>query len=152
MPSLDMAPPVQKGFSRTCRRASKWALMGLVLLLIIGLISVVYLHRVGVPEFLKARVLADLRARGLDVQVGRVWLRGTELWASDLKVKAAPFDAGPEAFVQLAQFKVRPEALRKGRFQPERAALTGARLTWDAAATNSAVSESALEDVAGELL
>ena len=59
MTSLDMAPPLQRGFRRMGKRTLRWGLACALGVMALVLASFLYLHWMGLPEFLKTRILAD---------------------------------------------------------------------------------------------
>jgi hypothetical protein len=68
-PRKDKGGPVRRTF-RWCRRSSY-----VVLLLVGGLL--VYINQIGIPEFLKAPLLGQLRERGIDLEFTRMRVRLT---------------------------------------------------------------------------
>src|SRR4051812_20318629 len=85
------------------------ALLGILLaLVVLG----VFLNQVGLPEFFKASVIAQCRAKGLDVQFSRLrllWYRG--IVAENLQIKATNELSGPQLFVDQAECPLNPSAL-----------------------------------------
>src|SRR5258708_2948211 len=85
-----------------------WALfrfvrMALVVLLLFALVLGLFLNKVGLPEFVKNRVIAQARASGLAVEFSRLrllWYRGVV--AENLHVQSTNEMAGPQLFVEEA--------------------------------------------------
>ena len=87
----------------------------MVLLLLGGL---VYLNRVGLPQFLKVRLLSELRARGVDLNFTRLRLRWYHgLVAENISLGRADDTVGPHLSVGQADIKLDPSALRHLRLQ-----------------------------------
>src|SRR6266545_3589266 len=70
-----MPPPPKQVFWQRFRRYFRWCRITLLLFVLLFLGSLVYLNRVGLPEFLKARLVSELRARGVVLQFTRMRLR-----------------------------------------------------------------------------
>jgi len=70
-----MPPPPKQVFWQRFRRCFRWCRITLLLFVLLFLGSLVYLNRVGLPEFLKARLVSELRARGVVLQFTRMRLR-----------------------------------------------------------------------------
>src|SRR5881394_25763 len=112
-----MPPRAQQGSWKKFRRAFRWcriAFLFLVLLLAAGL---VYLNRVGLPEFLKARFVSELRARGVDLNFTRLRLRWYHgLVAENITVGRANDPGGAHFSLAQADLKLDSAALRRLRF------------------------------------
>ena len=70
-----MPPSAKQGFWRRFRRGFRWCRISLLFLVLLLLGSLTYLNRVGLPEFLKARLVSELRARGVVLEFTRMRLR-----------------------------------------------------------------------------
>src|SRR5437016_6136245 len=98
----------------------------MVLLLLGGL---VYLNRVGLPQFLKMRLLSELRARGVDLNFTRLRLRWYHgLVAENISLGRADDTVGPHLSVGQADIKLDPSALRHLRLQVNSLRLLDGRL------------------------
>ncbi|MBC8003726.1 MAG: hypothetical protein H7X97_14165, partial [Opitutaceae bacterium] len=70
-----MAPskkPVKKGWFPVCRKVFRWCRIAAFLLFIALMLSGLYLHLVGLPDFLKRPVLSELKSLGVDLQFQNV--------------------------------------------------------------------------------
>ena len=70
MPKLD-----KQRLWRILRRGFRWCRIVFLLLLLLAVGAFIYLNRVGLPNFLKTRLLAELRSHGLELEFQRVRLR-----------------------------------------------------------------------------
>jgi hypothetical protein len=74
-----MAERVQSRFWRGCRFCFRWCRIALLLLVLFAVCLVIFVTQVGIPETVKTPLLAELRARGIDLQFKRMrwdWSRG----------------------------------------------------------------------------
>ncbi len=72
-------PKRKRSFWRAARRAFRWFRITVWFGVLALLILAIWLHRVGLPDFIKDPLVAELRLRGLDVRFTRmrlIWYRG----------------------------------------------------------------------------
>ena len=62
------------GFWRKCRITFRWARLCVWLLVLAAIGAFLWCNRVGLPDFLKARVVATLRERGVGLEFSRMRL------------------------------------------------------------------------------
>ncbi|MFN7137714.1 MAG: hypothetical protein ACK4UN_00065 [Limisphaerales bacterium] len=77
-----MAGRPKSRFWRIARVTFRWCRIAVWLVILALLVSVVYLSTVGLPDFLKAPLVAELRARGWEVEFSSMrwhWYRGVVL-------------------------------------------------------------------------
>src|SRR5262245_53982217 len=109
----NVTPRRRTGFRR-CLRWCRVTLLFSILLLLGGL---VYLNRVGVPEFFKARLVSELHARGVDLNFTRLRLRWYHgLVAENISLGRADDPVGPHLSLGKADIKLDPDELRHLRF------------------------------------
>src|SRR5438309_11973791 len=70
-----MPPTTKPGFRQRFRCYFRWCRISLLFFVLLLLGSLTYLNRVGLPEFLKARLVSELRARGVILNFTRMRLR-----------------------------------------------------------------------------
>jgi len=78
----------------------------------------IYLDQSGLPEFLKTRLQQELRARGVDVEFGRLrfrWYRG--LVAESIRFRHGEEAERPELLAEEMVLRLDPAALRQGKLQ-----------------------------------
>src|SRR5437764_10490363 len=123
-----MPPSAKQGIRQRLRRYIRWCRISFLLLILLLLGALTYLNRVGLPEFLKARLVAELRARGVVLRFSRMRLRWYHgLVAENVSLGRADDPSGPhlslaEADLQLdraalhrLQFHIRSLGLHDGR-------------------------------------
>ncbi|MSU62003.1 MAG: hypothetical protein EXS31_06355 [Pedosphaera sp.] len=147
-----MAEPKPRTFWRRCRIAFRWCRILVLLCFLSIIIGVLYLNRSGLPDFVKRRVEAELRTRGLDVQLGRLRLRGlNELSTRNLLIGEIDQTNGPKIMIQEAQFRLDPDALRKWKLRLESLGLQEARLLWPIPSTNGLTSFLSIDEISTTL-
>ena len=58
---------MRSGFWRKCRVCFRWLRISAWLVVLAALCAVVWLNQIGLPDFLKTRLVATLRERGVEV-------------------------------------------------------------------------------------
>ena len=129
-PPAPSAPPARK--RRGCwRRLTGPALLclGLLGLAVIG--AGWWLSQVGLPEPLKQRLVAELRHAGWTVQFTRLrWGPRQGVVVENLELERTNAANGPRLFVDTAQCRLSPAALRKCQLRVEAVHVAGAQLVW----------------------
>src|SRR5438045_7372179 len=124
-----MPPAAQSGFRQRFRRCIRWCRISLLFLVFLLLGALAYLNRVGLPEFLKARLVSGLRARGVTLQFTRMRLRWYHgLVAENVSLGRADDPAGPHLSIGEADLKFDRAALHKLHFQVNSLLLHDGRL------------------------
>jgi hypothetical protein len=128
--------------------------LALLLLMAVGA-ALFYLRSAGVPEFLKARLVAEFRAKGWSLQFDRLRLRGLQLLVDNVRLarEAGPSGgrAGPTILIPEAELALDQAILKLGRLRPERLRLSGARLSWPLSQSNAPQRQVSLDDIAADL-
>lgn len=122
--------PVQR-FWRTSRRIFRWTRLALWLLVLTLLGALLYLNRVGVPDFLKRRLLQELRARGVELRVSRLrwaWYRG--IVAENALFGGTNRASGPELFAETVELRPDFNALKHFKLDVRGLGLHRGRFTW----------------------
>ena len=130
----------------------KWTRVAILLTLLCGLILGLFLNRVGLPNWVERRIVAQLRERGWDMQFSWLrlhWYRG--IVASHLLLSRTNTVSGPNLFVETAEFQLNGRALRSLDLQADAVRLDGARLIWPLPGTNLPRQTFVLNKVQGEL-
>ena len=113
-----MPPTAKPGSWPKLRRYFRWCRVTCLGFVLFGLVGLAYLNRVGLPEFLKARLLSELRARGVVVEFARLRLRWYHgLVAENVSLGRADDDAGPHLSMGEADLRLDRTALHKLHFQ-----------------------------------
>src|SRR6266536_2180802 len=91
-----MPPTAKQGIRQRLRRFLRWFRIGFLPFILLLLGGLTYLNRVGLPEFLKARLVAELRARGVALEFTRMRLRWYHgLVAENVRLGRADDPVGP---------------------------------------------------------
>ena len=124
-----MPLPVTPGRRLKLRRWFRWCRVTLLFSVLLILGALVYLNRVGLPEFLKARLVSELRVRGVDLHFTRLRLRWYHgLVAENLSLGRANDPVGPHFSLGEADIRLDPSALRRLRLHVDSLQLHDGRL------------------------
>ncbi|HEY3148681.1 MAG TPA: hypothetical protein VGJ75_20135, partial [Dongiaceae bacterium] len=123
-----MTKPTPSRRARILRRLFRWGRITVLLLVLATLMAGLFLNKVGLPEFLKRRLVAQMRARGWEVEFSRMrlrWYRG--IVAEDLQLRRTNSMVGPHLFIDVAEFRLNREALRDFDLHADAVTVHGAR-------------------------
>src|SRR4030095_1364443 len=121
----------QKSFWRGCRCSFIWCRLFVLLCILAVAAFLFYLNLVGVPAFAQRRFEAELRTRGLDVQLSRVRLRGFhEFSVQNIQLGQTGQTNGPRLLISDAELRLDLQALQQFRFKLESVVLRKAQLRW----------------------
>jgi hypothetical protein len=124
-------------FWRVCRVAFRCVRIVAWLLVLAVLVAFIWFNQVGVPDFVKRPVLAELKERGFHLEFQRLrwlWFRG--LVAEGITVDKSGDSAGPHFSVGEVEVQLDLEALRQRQFRVSGVALRQGALSWTVTATN----------------
>lgn len=144
---------------RTARRLFRWLRIALLLLVLALVGAAIYLNRVGLPGFLRERLLAELRAHGIELNCGRLrWAYYRGVLASDVtfgppggvvEQASLPVNSGspgnapakmpvPRLQASAREIAILPDldALRHGRLDIRQVSLSGAAFRFTLPVTN----------------
>jgi hypothetical protein len=142
----------RKLFWRRLRLVFRWCRIGLLLVLL-GLLAVlIYLNQSGVPDFLKRRLQAGLRTRGVDLEFARLrwaWHRG--FVADSVRLSSAAQPDGPQLQLGEVGLRVELRALARLALQVRALDLRGGRLVWPLHESQAAPVALTLEQINTEL-
>src|SRR5438309_11673165 len=111
-----MPPTTKPGFRQRFRCYFRWCRISLLFFVLLLLGALVYLNRVGLPEFLKARLVSELRARGVDLNFTRLRLRWYHgLVAENISLGRANDPVGLHLSLGESDIRLDPFALRRLR-------------------------------------
>ncbi len=147
-----MPPRKPRTFRQKLRRAFRWFRLVVWILILVILCTLIYLDRVGLPDFAKRRILADLREHGLELRFETLRLR----WFRGIigeNVAVARTDPKSTVHVAIAEVALDIEwtALLRRQLHVESIALHEARLTWPILATNQPPREFVIDHLDGRL-
>lgn len=141
-----------KRFWRVSRRVFRWFRIALLALVLIGAVALLYLNEVGLPNFVKRRVVSALEAEGLHLAFDRLRLDGYRRLAIDKVRLATTNDAAPVAFsAEKAELRFQREALKSFVFQLEALDLKKGALHWSLLESNAPPQVLAVTNVEAKL-
>src|SRR5882724_9690667 len=140
----DMRP----GFWRKCRVCFRWFRISAWLVLLAALCAVVWFNRVGLPDFLKTRLVATLHGRGIELEFSRLRLRfGRGIVAENVRIGGAQVSGNPSLTLAEAQLQLDYHALLRRRLQVDGFVLREGKLLWPVSPAN----ELTLDNIAADL-
>jgi hypothetical protein len=130
-------PSRWRSFWRGSRRAwrwTRWMLWGALLLL---MAAAAFLHYAGLPDFLKERLLAGLRRRGVPLEFSRLYLHPVRgLVAENLQMGSGDESTVPWLQVSSADIGLDLAALGSLELKVDSLLLRGGRVRWPLTGTN----------------
>ncbi len=147
-----MAKTEKRGFWRTCRiyfRRFRIAVLSVILILLCCLL---YLNRIGLPDFIKRPLLTRLNHRGIDLQFERMrwrWNRG--IVAEKVQFVRSDGTVAPRFTVKEAEVEIDYRALLRLQLQVRGLVLKDGELDWEISDTNAPSRKIALEKIQTEL-
>lgn len=147
MPKMD-----KQRLWRILRRGFRWCRIVFLLLILLGVGAFIYLNRVGLPNFLKTRLLTELRSHGLELEFQRVRLRWYEgIVAEGVRLGPTGQTNGPQLRLQEVQLRLNANALKQRRLQIDSLLLTQGRLLVPLTSSNAPALPLAIEGIHTEL-
>jgi hypothetical protein len=125
-----MASRATRKIWRRLRLGFRYFRVTIWLVVLIAVSSLVYLNEVGLPDFVKNPILAELHARGLELDFSRLrllWYRG--IVAENINMGSREAD-GPQFFIDEAEVRLRYSALAHFRIELESLEIRQARFCW----------------------
>src|ERR1043166_148736 len=125
-----MASFFKSRFFRACRRVFRWCRILILLLVLILVGAGIYLNEVGLPEFMKQRVLARLRQNNIELEFRRMrlrWYRGIVVDDAVIRRPNDPFR--PKLTARNAEFDVGLNLAQSSAFNLKSVIVEGAQLT-----------------------
>ncbi len=124
-------------FWRFLRVTFRWCRILVWLLVLLIVVSGIYFNRVGVPDFVKTRILAQLRQEGFEAQFSRMrlrWYRGLVIEDATLTRTNRVRFSSPETVVNLDW-----SALQKSIFKLDSLSVTDGTFSWPVTKSNTLV-------------
>jgi hypothetical protein len=128
---------MRAGFWRKCRVCFRWCRISLWLVVLVALGALLWFNRIGLPVFLKTRLLATLHERGVDLEFSRLRLRfGRGLVADNVRLGLAGTTNSPTLSLAETRLQLDFRALLHRRLQVDGLVLRQGRLNWPVSPTN----------------
>ena len=147
---MQARPP--RKFWRVARRLFRWCRVTILLLILTVLVLLLWLNRYGLPDFVRDRLVAELRLRGLDVQFSRLrlrWYRG--LVADHVRFGRTDDPGGLRASAEEAELRLKLRPLLRGEMDLGSMALRDGRVILPVWGTNDTPREVMFDKINGEL-
>jgi hypothetical protein len=127
---------MRPGFWHKCRVSFRWCRISLWLVVLAALCAVIWLNRLGLPDFLKTRLVATLHERGINLEFSRMRLRFTRgIVAENVRIGGAQA-AGPVLTLAEVQLKLDFRAFLHRQVQVDGLFLHQGKLVWPLSPTN----------------
>ena len=127
---------MRPGFWHKCRVGFRWCRISLWLVVLTVLCAVVWLNQVGLPDFLKTRLVAALHGQGIDLEFSRMRLRFERgIVAENVRLSAAQVN-GPYLTLAEVQLQLDFHAFLRRQVQVEALLLRQGRLVWPLSRTS----------------
>lgn len=147
-----MPPRPPRTFWRRCRVWFRRFRIGAWLLALALVCAGLYVNQIGLPDFIKRRLLEPLRERGVDLEFSRLrllWYRG--IVAENVRFGRATETTGPSLSAKLAELNLNWRALLRGRWEVAALGLHGGRGEWPVAGSNASLRTLVIEDIESTL-
>ncbi len=127
---------MRSGFWHKCRVGFRWCRISVWFLVLTVLCAIVWLNQVGLPDFLKTRLVATLHGRGIDLEFSRMRLRFERgIVAENVRLGVAQA-YGPYLTLAEVQLQLDFHAFLRRQVQVEALVLRQGRLVWPLSPTN----------------
>ncbi|HET7624880.1 MAG TPA: AsmA-like C-terminal region-containing protein [Verrucomicrobiae bacterium] len=147
-----MATPAQRRFWRICRIYFRRFRISVLLLIVGFLVALLYLNRVGLPDFVKTRLQEKLRERGVDLQFTRLrWRWDQGIVAENVQFGRTHEPTSPKFSARQARVQMDYSAFLKLQFQVNGLVLRQGEFVWQLAGTNVPPREIAVTNIQSEL-
>jgi AsmA-like C-terminal region len=129
---------MRPGFWRKCRVGFRWCRISALLILLAAVCAVVWFNQIGLPDFLKTRLVATLHERGIELQFSRLRLRfGRGLVAENVRIVGVPAVGNPSLTLAEAQLELDYRALLRRQWQLDGLVLRTGNFSWPLSPTNA---------------
>ena len=128
---------LQPGFWRKCRIGFRWCRIGTLLVVLALVFAFVWFNRIGLPDFLKTRLVQTLHARGIELEFSRMRLRVIRgLVAENVRIGDAKTHDSPVLSGAEIQLRLNFRALWQRRWEVNGLILRNGKLVWPFSPTN----------------
>ncbi len=126
-----MATNVRHRFWRLGRIYFRRFRISIWLVILLILCSLLYLNRVGLPDFVKRPLVNKLREQGVALEFARLQLHWSEGFvAHDVSFGSMQMPAAPQLLATKVQIKLHLKPLLRGQLEVDSLGLSGGRLQW----------------------
>jgi hypothetical protein len=129
---------MRSSFWRKCRVGFRWCRTGALLALLVAVCAVVWFNRVGLPDFLKTRLVAKMHERGIELQFSRLRLRfGRGLVAENVRVVGNQAADNPSLMLAEVRLELDYRALLRWHWRLDGLVLRAGNFSWPLSPTNA---------------
>ena len=128
---------MRSGFWRKCRVGFRWCRISVLLLVLTAACAVAWFNRIGLPDFLKTRLVATLHKRGIELEFSRLRLRFERgIVAENVRIGGEQ-PASPVLTLAEVQLQLDYRALLRWRWRVDGLVLRQGKFLWPVSPTNS---------------
>ena len=129
---------MRPGFWRKCRVCFRWCRISVWLLVLALVCTVLWFNRIGLPDFLKTRLVATLHERGINLEFSRMRLRFERgIVAENVRIGGAQTGSGPVLMLAEVQLQLDFRAMLRRQLQVDGLFLRQGNLLWPVSPTNT---------------
>jgi hypothetical protein len=129
--------PAQPGFWRKCRIGFRWLRIATLLAVLALVCALVWFNRIGLPDFLKRRLVETLQTRGIELEFTRMRLNLVHgLVVENVRLGHAETPGGPAFSVDEMQLQLNYLALLRRQWQVDGLILRQGKFVWPLTPTN----------------
>ena len=129
---------MRSGFWRQCRVIFRWLRRGALLAVLGALVAVFWFNQVGLPGFLKTRLVAACRDRGVNLEFTRLRLRlDSGIVGENVRLAPAQNSGSPSLTLAEIKLQLNFHALLRRRLQVDGLGLRQGRLSWPVSPTHA---------------
>jgi len=122
---------LQPAFWRKCRICFRWCRITALFAVLVMVCAFVWLNRIGLPDFLKTRLVEALHSRGIQLEFSRMRMRVTRgLVVENVRVGDARIPDNPTFSVGEVQLQLDFRALLRRRLEIKGLVLRQGKLVW----------------------
>jgi hypothetical protein len=128
---------MRAGFWRNCRLCWRWLRRAMILAALVVIFALLWFNRRGLPDFLTARIAAELQSHGFNLEFTRMRLslvRG--LVADNVRIGHSQIPGSPSLALAQIQLQLNFDALLRRQLQVDGLVLREGRLLWPVSPTN----------------
>ena len=128
---------LKSSFWRRCRIAFRWCRITVWLVLLILVSGFYYVNQIGLPDFVKSRVLQTVRAHGIQLEFSRIRCRVIRgIVAENVRLGGVQPEVSPSFSIGEIQIRLDHHALLHRRLQVDELILHKGEMKWALSPTN----------------
>ncbi len=129
---------MRPGFWRKCRVGFRWCRISAWLVVLAVVCAVVWFNRIGLPDFLKTRLVTTLHERGIELEFSRLRLRFERgIVAENVRIGGPQTAASPVLTLAEVQLQLDFRALLRRQLQVDGLVLRQGKFLWPVSPTNT---------------